>query len=562
MPSKLPAWSPISISVDGQPQATLRRAEGYLWLVLPKGVHRVQATGWIADVSEWQMTWQLRPRRVTIRQAAGWQISGVKPDGVPEAQVFFTREVKSTGDGASYDRPNLQSAVGVVRQIELGHVWQVQTDVGRLEHSGGAIALRIPLLPGENVLTSGVVVRDGYVEVRLGAGQANFTWLSELPVSPNIKLATRKDDAWIEHWSVVASPVWNVAISGLAPVFEAENSALVPVWKPWPGETASLQISRPEAIAGATVTVGRANHEVTLGKRQRSSSLALSLRCSLGEDFLIELPAGADAGPLTIGGQAIPIRKDGDKVIVPLKPGEQEISLKWKQDLPLGFASRADAVRLPVEAANINSSIQVPDDRWVLWAAGPLRGPAVRFWGILLGSLVAAWVLGRMAHSPLKTHEWMLLAIGLTQIPLPAALVVVAWLFILAWRGGGSFPKLPNWMHNSLQVLLAFISLVVLGIFVAIVAEGLLGSPEMFIRGNGSFQTMLRWYEARSHGALPQPFCFSISIWWYRLLMLLWALWLAAALIRWLTWGWRQFNAGGCFHRKAKVAMPPPLRRA
>jgi hypothetical protein len=562
LPGRLPAWSPLSVSVNGQPQATLRRADGYLWLVLPMGVHRVQATGQLADVTEWQMTWQLRPRRVTIHQAAGWQVSGVKPDGVPEAQVFFTREVKSTGDGATYDRPNLQNAVAVVRQIELGHVWQVQTDVGRLQNSGGAIALRIPLLPGENVLSSDAVVRDGFIEVRLGAGQENFTWLSELPVSPDIELATRKDDAWIEHWSLVASPVWNIAITGLAPVFETNNSALVPVWKPWPGETASLRISRPDAIAGATVTVGRANHEITLGKRQRSSSLALSLRCSLGEDFLIELPAGSDAGPLTIGGQAIPIRKDGDKVIVPLKPGEQEISLKWKRDMPLGFATRADAVRLPAEAANINTSIEVPDNRWVLWAGGPLRGPAVRFWGILLGSLVAAWVLGRMAGSPLKTREWMLLSIGLTQIPLPAALVVVAWLFILAWRGGGAFPKLPNWTHNSLQVLLAIITLVVLGIFVAIVAEGLLGSPEMFIRGNGSYQTMLRWYEARSNGALPQPFCFTISIWYYRLLMLLWALWLAAALIRWLTWGWRQFNAGGCFHRKAKVAVPPPLPRA
>ncbi len=562
LPGRLPAWSPLSVSVNGQPEATLRRNDGYLWLVLPKGVNRVKATGQLADVTEWQMTWQLRPRRVMIHQAPGWQVSGVKPDGVPEAQVFFAREVKSTGDGANYDRPNLQNAVAVLRQIELGHVWQVQTDVGRLENSGGAIALRIPLLPGENVLSSDAVVRDGFIEVRLGAGQENFTWQSELPVSPNIELATRKDDAWIEHWSLVASPVWNVAIAGLAPVFEAENSALVPVWKPWPGEKATLQISRPDAIAGATVTVGRANHEITLGKRQRSSSLDLSLRCSLGEDFLIELPAGSDAGPLTIGGQAIPIRKDGDKVIVPLKPGEQDISLKWKQEMPLGFAARADAVRLQVEAANINTSIQVPDDRWVLWAGGPLRGPAVRFWVILLGSLIAAWVLGRLASSPLKTHEWMLLAIGLTQIPLPAALVVVAWLFILAWRGGGSFPKLPDWTHNLLQVLLAFITLVVLGIFIAIVAEGLLGSPEMFISGNGSYQTMLRWYEARVDGALPQPFCFSISIWWYRLLMLLWALWLAAALIRWLTWGWRQFNAGGCFHRKAKVTVPPPLPRA
>jgi hypothetical protein len=546
------------VTVDGRPEATLRRGDGFLWTVLPAGVHHVKVEGLLADLTEWQWTWQLRPRRVTI-DAPGWQVGGVKPGGIPEAQVFFTRIRKSTGGEASYDRPNLQSAVCVERELELGLVWQLRTTVRRLANGGGAVSLRVPLLAGENVLTSNTVVKEGSIEVRLSAGQQAFTWQSELGVVSNIELATRKEDAWIERWSLVASPVWNVAISGLAPVFEAGIPALVPVWKPWPGEKAALEVSRPEALAGATVTVARARHEVTLGKRQRSSSLALSLRCSLGEDFLIGLPPGAEAASLTNGGQSIPIRKDGDKVIVPLKPGEQEVSLQWKQDMPLAFQTIAEAVTLPVESANTSSSIHVPDDRWVLWAGGPLRGPAVRFWGILLGSLIAAWVLGRMASSPLKAREWMLLAIGLTQIPLPAALVVVAWLFILAWRGGGSFPKLPNWAHNGLQALLILITAVVLGIFIAIVAEGLLGSPEMFISGNGSSRTMLRWFEARCAGELPQPYCLSISIWWYRLLMLLWALWLAASLIRWLGWGWRQFNAGGSFHRKSKVIGPPPL---
>ena len=144
-------------------------------------------------------------------------------------------------------------------------------------------------------------------------------------------------------------------------------------------------------------------------------------------------------------------------------------------------------------------------------------------------------------------------------MPLPASLVVVGWLFALSWRGSPSFPRLSHWSHNSLQALLALVSLAVLGIFIGIVAAGLLGSPEMFISGNSSTRTMLRWDEARSSGLLPQPLCLSISIWWYRLLMLLWALWLAASLIRWLVWGWRQFNAGGMFLRNPKTPKPPPL---
>jgi len=135
------------------------------------------------------------------------------------------------------------------------------------------------------------------------------------------------------------------------------------VWKPWPGEMVELQISRPDAIAGATVTVERGTHKIGLGKRQRTSTLTLSLRCSLGEDFLIALPADAQTTSLTSNHAAIPIRKDGNNIIVPLKPGEQEIELQWKSDQALGFLAQAQPVRLAVECANITTTMQGFDDR-------------------------------------------------------------------------------------------------------------------------------------------------------------------------------------------------------
>ncbi len=121
-----------------------------------------------------------------------------------------------------------------------------------------------------------------------------------------------------------------------------------------------------------------------------------------------------------------------------------------------------------------------------------------------------------------------------------------------------SFLKLPAWGYNLLQVGLVGCTVAALGIFIAIVAAGLLGSPEMFIIGNDSTSTLLGWYKASSDGLLPQPGCVSISIWWYRLLMLLWALWLAASLIRWLRWGWEQFGKGGFFRMDGKPKTPQP----
>lgn len=559
LPGRLPAWSPLNVLVDDKPEVALRRADGYLWLVLEAGVHRVHIEGSLANVTEWEWTFALKPRQVKI-DAPGWTFSGVKPDGVPEAQVFFALKQKTTAGAASYDRQEVQTIAAIDRNIELGLIWQAHTTVTRLSPVGKAVALRVPLLPGENVLSSNAVVKDGFIEVRLGAQEQSFTWESGLAIVNALKLATRADDAWVERWHLVASPVWNVAITGVAPVFEPDSADLVPVWQPWPGESVDLAVSRPEAIAGATVTVSRGTHEITLGKRQRTSKLDLSLRCSLGEDFLVELPADAEITALAHNGKAIPVRKDGNKLIIPVRPGEQTVSIGWKTKIALGFRAQAGDVRLPVESANVQTIINVPDDRWVLWADGPRRGPAVRFWGILICSLLASVALGRVARSPLHTIAWMLLFIGLTQVPLAAALAVVGWLFFLEWRGSDAFQRLGNRSYNTLQVFLIVLTTTALGILLTAVGERLLGNPEMFITGNGSTSTVLRWFQARSENLLPRPGCFSISIWWYRFLMLAWALWLAAALIHWLRQGWQAFSSGGCFRAKPKAAPAPPPR--
>lgn len=559
LPGRLPAWSPVSVFVDEKPDAALRREDGYLWVVLEPGVHKVRVEGLLTNVTEWEWTFLLKPRQVAI-DAPGWTVTGVRPDGVPEQQVFFALKQKAAAGEASYDRQDFQTIAVIDRSLELGLVWQVRTTITRLSPPGKAMALRVPLLPGENVLSSNAIVRDGAIEVRLGAQEKSFTWESGLAIADRLQLATRAEDSWVERWHLVASPVWNVAINGLPPTFEPDNPDLVPVWQPWPGERVELAISRPEAIAGATVTVSKATHHITLGKRQRVSKLDLSLRCSLGEDFLLNIPADAEITSLTHNGKALPVRKDAARLIIPLRPGEQSVSIDWKINTLLGFRTIAEEVRLPVESANITTIIEVPEDRWVLWAHGPLRGPAVRFWGILICSLLAAVALGRIAASPLRTVEWMLLVIGLTQVPLPAALAVIGWLFLLVWRGRDSFRGLTPDLFNLLQLFLAALTAAALGILLVAVGEGLLGNPEMFIRGNGSTRTILRWYQARGEALLPRPETFSISIWWFRFLMLAWALWLAAALIRWLRWGWQQFSSGGLFRSSPKVpSTPPPL---
>ncbi len=557
VPCRLAGWSPLTVLVDGKPEATLRRADGNLWVALTQGVHRLRVEGMLGDITEWEWTFQLKPRRVQIN-APGWTVRGVRPDGTPEGQIFFSLNKKAAAVETAYDRQDYQPIVSVRREVEMGLVWQVRTTVDRLSAPGKAIALRIPLLPGENVLTSNAVMHDGFIEVRLGAQDKAFTWTSQLPITPKLRLATHTADTWVETWQLSVSPVWNVAFSGLAPVLP-DVAPLVPVWNPWPGEAVEWSVSRPEAIQGATVTVEKTGHTVTLGNRQHTSTLELTVRSSLAGDFLVGLPPDAELTSIQAGGQALPVRRDNGKVVIPLKAGDQEIHLAWKRNAPLALRATADPVALPVESANARTEMNVPESRWVLWAFGPTMGPAVRFWGILAFSLLAACVLGRLPGSPLKTREWVLLALGLTQVPLPAALTVIAWFFILAWRGGQQARTLRTPAFSFLQTGLILLTAITLGILIAAVSAGLLGQPDMFIVGNGSGHDTLRWYQARCGTGLPEPGCYTVSIWWYRLLMLAWALWLASALIRWLRWAWEQFSAGGCFRKESGIVKPPPI---
>jgi hypothetical protein len=558
LPGRLPAWSPVSVELDGEPASALTRRDEFLWLVVSPGVHVVKVRGLIPAGTEWQWTFALTPRAVEI-EAPGWTATGVKPGGVPEAQVFFTRQQAAADAGAAYDRREFNSIVAVDRHLELGLVWQVRTKITRLSGAGKAVAISMPLLPGERVLTGNITPAAGRIEVRLGAGEKEFTWESELPAQETVTFAAEKTDRWVERWHLESSPVWNVALTGLAPVFESSGGDLVPSWNPWPGETVTLNVTRPEPVVGETTTVREVKQETQFGAQRRTTTLTLSLEASVGREFPVELEEGADIASLTLSGQAAPVRREGRRVILPVKPGEQDIVMKWHTETPLTTRTAAGTVTLPVESSNVTQRLALPTNRWVLWARGPLQGPAVRFWAVLVGAIVFGWVLGGLKFSPLRRHQWMLLLVGLTQIPLVAGAGLVAWLFWLAWRGTDRAQRLPDAAFNLSQVCLAAGVIPIVAVIAGVLRTGLLGSPTMFLLGEGSWRTTLQWYQARGGATLPQPEAFSVSIWFYRGLMLVWSLWLALLLLRLAPKVWTMFTAGGMWRKPRPAPRPQPM---
>jgi hypothetical protein len=61
--------------------------------------------------------------------------------------------------------------------------------------------------------------------------------------------------------------------------------------------------------------------------------------------------------------------------------------------------------------------------------------------------------------------------------------------------------------------------------------------------GNGSSSGLLRWYQDVSDGTLPKAWVFSMPLFYYRIAMLAWALWISFYLIKILKWGWNCFTS-------------------
>lgn len=553
LPGRLPSWSPVTVETgDNQPVSVVRQ-DGYLWIALPPGTHRVKVRGTVGSATEWQWSFELKPRHVDIT-APGWTVTGVKPGGVPEAQVFFARQQTSADGGAAYDRRDFNAIVTVDRRIELGLVWQVRTTVTRLSATGKALAFSLPLLPGERILTGDIVPASGRVEVRLGAGDREFAWESELPVQPALTLAAEKTDRWIERWHLETSPVWNVGLSGLRPIFAAGESDLIPSWLPWPGEAVTLNVTRPEPVAGETTTVSSVKRVITLASQRRSTTLSLEVEASVGRDFPVLLPPDSSVTSLRIGGGAVPARIEAGKLIVPIRPGKQEITANWTESAELPLHAIPAPVSLPVGSSNITTIMKMPENRWILWTRGPLNGPAVRFWAVFAAAIIMAQILGRIRFSPLTVLQWSILLPGLTQIPLAAGGGFVLWLFWLALRGQNG-ARLQAVAFNMTQVVLGIGALCAAAVVIGMVRTGLLGQPTMFVLGKGSWRSTLQWYQDRAETVLPPTEVISVSIWVYRGLMLVWCLWLAFLLLRLVRWAWTQYSAGGLW--KSAVPQPP-----
>jgi hypothetical protein len=568
IPGGAQQWVPAEVQVDGTAAGVVRSDDGRIWVRVGPGRHEITASGPLPQRDVVQIPLPLKPHHVEAT-AGGWTVDGIHEDGQADDTLQLTREHGAgTAVSGSLQPGELPPFLEVDRTLRLGLTWQVETHVIRRSPLGTPAVAAVPLLPSESVTTAGIRVQKGTVLVSLGPQAAETAWTSTLEPRPEVVLTAPRTLAWTEVWRLDASPIWHFEAQGIPAVHQDVGpEARVPEWRPWPGETVKLAITRPEGIAGQSLTIDRSMLTVTPGLRSTGVRLDLSLRSSRGGRHTVVLPEKAELAAVTIDGAQQPIRQEGRQVALPLHPGAQQITLTWREARGASFFFRTPEVDLKTPGVNALISLDNPAGRWILLLGGPRLGPAVLFWSLLLVITLVAVTLSRLSLTPLGIRDWALLGVGLSQVPLAAAALVAGWLLALGLRRTKGSKIRRDHTFDLLQILLAVWTLVALVILFWAIRQGLLGTPEMQITGNGSSSGQLHWYSDRAGQVLPAAAVISVPLLVYRLAMLAWALWLALALLRWLRWGWESVTAGGGWRpwgpvvrwrKKAPVPAPPP----
>jgi len=563
LPAKQQQWLPSTVMVNGVKSAALKqRQDGVLMIALPKGRHQVVLLG---QTSAYQLDlpFEFLTHNFAV-ESSDWSVSGLVKGQIPGKSLQLSRSAPAVDGSAGSEEKNallpepLAPFVIVSRTLVLGLEWQLHTVVQRIAPQRGPINLQVPLLKNERIITNGIQSQGGKVSVVMSAGSQSFSWRSALKPVEQFDLQAADTTQWVEHWQLQVSPVWHVQAEGLNPVkLDQRRGSRFPKWQPWPGEKLALTVTRPEAVSGAVNTVEHVALTLTPGKRASHSKMEMDIRSSQGGEYEVTLPSGARLQNIVIDGVEQTNPQEQESLKIPLHPGVQKVVLQWKQDSEIAYQQVTPEVSFGTPLNNIQLQVSFPRDRWPLLLGGPSIGPAMLFWGVLVVVVLVAAALGMSGYTPVKTWQWLLLGLGMSTVNSIGSIVVAIWFFAMTKRGQlseASVQEMKQRSFNAMQILLVVLTGLAMLSLIATIPMSLLSTPNMQITGNGSYAYFYNWYQDHSASQLPQAWVLSLPMWIYRLIMLLWSLWLVFFLLKSVLWGWQCFSAGKLWRKDDQKA--------
>ena len=562
-------WRPEKLSLNGSPVHSLLKRNNWLYLPVSKGLSTFSLKGQLAPVDTFQLEFKDIPLHIELEASQYWQVIGSQANSLTGNSLEFlatinqqplTENSAADDKSASSTRYSYQPFVQVTRHLFIDQIWTLQTSVERVAPNTGAINLAIPTLMGEHVMSADTLVENGQVAVTLPVGEHVFTWHSTIDRQAIMSLHANADLPLIEQWQVTVSPSWHAKISGLPIILgeQDKDDYFSYLFYPYPSETLTIATSRPSAVKGDVIAIDRVNYKLEQGTRTSTLNLLFDYRSTRGGEHTINLPENYQLKSIKVDDKEINLQAEQGRLALPILPGKHSVNVSMRANITSELRLTVPAINLNAPVSNITSTVNLTQQRWVLWTNGPVLGPAVLYWGELLAFILFAILIARVPFSPLSSLSWIALGFGLSLNNWSVLMLVALW-FASLTASTYRAKTISHTAFNFSQLLLYGLSIVTLLSLIAVIPTSLLSAPNMGITGNNSYGNHLQWFADKSNGALPEISVISIPILFYKGLMLTWVIWLSFTSLHWIKWAWAKLGLQGYWraNQQKKSAEKP-----
>lgn len=517
----------------------LARENGSVKLLAQKGIAKV---AFLYRPVGQKVTLSFEEPAQLVTQEAGldkWKLSAGSEGSVRTLTLEKASqgvEKKAEGEsGQAFSAPLYYRAQRVV-EIETDGV-RISTVLQRLSGSAQPDSAKYGLIEGERVISDGAKQegRMALVEWKQGAGEVAFE--SKLD-SKSFSLAAAKDPAVEEVWTVRSNPRLMPKLSGVA-AYETSGYGQS-VFKPFAGERLDVAVSEPKPVEGNRLVWEKAELRTSYQDLRRTHELSLVGRGSVAGQTELAVPPEWNLVSASLNGTKIPLAGKDGVYRLQLPPGMSSVDLAFAEigELPLVYS--APAVKLKEPSANLVWKLSVKG-RWHLWTSGETVSPSVLIWGLLAVASAAIIFLSKKLLAPAY-------GIGaLSAVGLGAPLFLQGmWLAVAAFAGPAFLALDEKWLPEKKGVarkIGALLCLVGAVAFIAGFYGALMHLPDAHIHQLENEGRALVWYRdiGIEAGFLEARYV-SVSETFYKVAMLVWALWSCSLMWRKLPAIWKRWS--------------------
>ncbi len=521
-----------SISIDGKPAEAARKLEGMVWLLVPNGVHSLEARGIVPRGDLLSLAFQQSVGKLTF-ETPDFKTLVDRSQNAPTAQLIRKTSPSSSVVDATRDT-RIEPWFLVDRSVSLTHKGRTTISIARMGPLEREEALSLKLWPTERIIRGGEQQDGDTVLVRFKPHETEVSLEGIVNLeSGALNLNAREGARYSEVWSIYCSELWRCEFEGSRPTERFMNARVAQIVRPRPGDSTILRFMRPEGAPGGTQSILMASVSLEPSTHFLKGETNLEIRAGQSGLQRVSLPEGAIARTFLVDGRELTYLLNTNSTVleIPLQRGVHTYQIRWQAPRELSWIPRLP--RIDVGAPFVNGIINyTAPPRWItLWTSSTSFGPRVTFWITLFTGLLGFLGLSYFVGIPCSRITATLLISGAWYMSVRAGLYMSVWLLICGITlslSKRSEAPIRDWFASSkcrrMTYLLVFAPLSLIALWLQ---RAFQAGPDLGLRGVGTSSQTLRWYVDRGADSLPIPTVVLVPSWVWQVTLLLWSVFAA-----------------------------------